>query len=236
MKNLYIYTSPLNKFSNDEAEKSLMIQIDNSLDLGWDLKDIILYTNFPWHYNGVVAKPCPDLICGFDVTSNKMLVIDWMFKENLIGDDTYFYHDLDAYENYPVKVVKLEKDFALCNYEYKSEWNCGMFFFNKNAKDIFEKLVYKIMKKRERSRADEKWIAHIIKEDTERFQKLNITYNITMRYTKYTTSIAEKPLMVLHFHFTGRDHFVNTPLVETFIRNGLVSDRLKEIFKRHGIE
>lgn len=52
MKNLLIYTNADKEFS-EENKTLVKIHIDNSLELGWDRKDILLYTNFPYEYNGV---------------------------------------------------------------------------------------------------------------------------------------------------------------------------------------
>lgn len=47
MKNLLIYVNP-RKDWDDETRKLIKLQVDNSLDLGWSSRDIILATNFPY--------------------------------------------------------------------------------------------------------------------------------------------------------------------------------------------
>jgi len=79
---------------------SLLInaQIENSLEVGWDLKDIILLANFDYKFMGVKAintslnKKC--------LTGSKMYGMRYLFDNNLVND-VIWAHDLDAWQNVP---------------------------------------------------------------------------------------------------------------------------------------
>jgi hypothetical protein len=81
----------------------------------------------------------------------------------------------------------------------------------------------------------------------ERIEKINITYNFATRRRRIgeTYKIADKPLLVLHFHpFDTRDVYFNEKgynNVEVCLKGKnpmnrvLVPDRLLSIFKEHGV-
>ena len=99
MKQLLIYTSPDTEF-NKQHDFLARFQIDNSLQLGWKKEDIILSTNFPYEYKGVKSLLVNGVYCEKDPTSNKMFVLDYLFKSELLEKEhLYWYHDFDAYEN-----------------------------------------------------------------------------------------------------------------------------------------
>ena len=78
MKNLMIFTGgklPL------EDEILLKIQIDTSLDLGWEKDDILLVTDFYFQYNGIQAIMIPEGISySFDKQANKIAVVLYLLK------------------------------------------------------------------------------------------------------------------------------------------------------------
>ena len=90
MKNLFIYVNP-NGF-DEESGKLTKIQIDNSLELGWPIEDILLVTNFPYEHNGVNAYvvDIERSYCPFVATASKIKTVDYLFDIDFIGDDIYW--------------------------------------------------------------------------------------------------------------------------------------------------
>lgn len=245
MKNLLIYTNADKEFS-EENKTLVKIHIDNSLELGWDRKDILLYTNFPYEYNGVSAQIVPDdLDLAWDRPSNKILVIQYLLKNNMLEKDLYWYHDFDAYQNEPITEEELEMDgfdFAITGYGYKPQANGGSFFFRENTLDIFNLWCERTIAIC-RTRADEKSLTDMVRDGSlERYKDLNLTYNFGQRAPVLCYDMATKPLNVLHFHphykFYPKSHWN----IDVFMhgRNDkhipLMSDRLIRIFKSHGVQ
>ena len=124
VKNILVYTSTNREFS-EENQTLVKVQIDNSLSLGWLRKDILLYTNFPYEYNGVRATVVDDrLQFRFDKTGNKILVIHDLFKNNALRPGLYWYHDFDAFQNHKITEKELGLDgvdIGLTGYGYKEQ-------------------------------------------------------------------------------------------------------------------
>jgi hypothetical protein len=135
-----------------------------------------------------------------------------------LEDDLYWYHDFDCYLNNELNPVVNE--FALAKYGYKDEWQCGSFFFRKSAKPIFE-LLNKEMNRRPRTRTDEKTLRKLVLKGLVIPQELNVSYNITYKYTRRTVPMADKPLKILHFHPTEEN-------IQTMLP--LMSDNLKRLW------
>jgi len=84
IQQILTYISP-NKSFNEEHQKLVKIQIDNSLSLGWQIKDILLITNFDYEYKGVKSIIIGDEnYCSHFFPSTKIYVIDYLFKNNFI--------------------------------------------------------------------------------------------------------------------------------------------------------
>lgn len=246
MKNLLIYTNPAKKFEGDNVAL-VKIHIDNSLEPGWDRKDILLYTNFPYEYNGIKSIVVSDrLHLKWDKTSNKILVIRDLLNKGLLKG-LYWYHDFDAYENTRIQESDLGLegfDLGLTGYGYKPQCNGGSIFFRDTAKDIFNEWCEKLLKI-VRTRADEKTMTDMTRDgsmDKYRYKSLNITYNFGMRYLQYNYKRAKLPLKVLHFHPYYNDIHLHHSTKDAFIygknfqNKPLMSDRLIRLFHKHGIK
>ena len=248
MKNLLIYTGPQKKFSQEDLSLA-KIQIDNSLDLGWKREDILLFTDFPFEYNGVKAVVLPDgLYYDFDLKANKVPVVVYLLNQGVIDPkELVWCHDFDAYENFPLSDTELELenfDLGLTHYTYKPEWQCGSLFFKEPAQDIFELLDKTTRSRPHSSRNNEKTLTSLISDnaiDLRRYKKLNVTYNIMKKYLATIYPQAIKPLKVLHFRPSDKDPSLPEATLDIFMygKNGLkiplMSDRLIKIFKSHGI-
>src|SRR5690349_4279720 len=106
MKNILIFISPTKSFDNprhdliDDADVSVKVNIENSLDLGWAKEDIWLFTNFEFEYKGIKAKVL-DSVDFFNrkPQASKINAIIKMFEDGMIKkDEIYWFHDLDAFQ------------------------------------------------------------------------------------------------------------------------------------------
>lgn len=227
MKNLLIYFNPEKKFA-PEYEDLTRIQIDNSLSLGWDPKDIVLVTNFPYEYRGVKA-----IVIGegkyevFDQNkSSKIPIINRMFADGLIEDELYWFHDVDAFQLVPFE-MQLEKDAGFTNHGWSKKWNAGSFFFKKEARDIFER-IWEVMG--ELNSNEQGALTYIWQNNTDginsRYQLINITFNIGIYYIPGNLRRADLPVKVAHFHPHKKRHF------DLF--KEILPERLVKIFANHG--
>ena len=249
MKNLLIYTGPNKSFSPEDLILA-KIQIDNSLDLGWNPKDIILATDFPFEYKSIKSLQIPDNIYyDFDPKANKIPVIAYLIENELIeANELYWAHDLDAYENFKIDESDLgleNFDLGLTHYTYKPEWQCGSIFFKKSSYDIFKLIDQTTREKPHHSRNNEKTLTKLIKHnkiDPKRYKRLNLTYNLMKKYLQTIFPLADKPIKVLHFRPSDIDPALPNSTLDIFmygknkLKMPLCSDRLIKIFKLHGIK
>jgi len=249
MKVILTYTGHNKKF-DEEHSVLVKIQIDNSLDLGWKNKDILLVTDFPYEYNGIKSLVIGDgFYYDFDKTSNKVPVIMHLFDQEILKKkELYWYHDFDAYQQEIVNENELDLDnfdLGLTHYFYKPEWQFGSFFFRQSAKDILELLDHSIRARPHLSRNDEKTLTKLIKTEAiegARYKKLNVTYNIMKRCLATVYREAKKPLKVLHFHPSDCDVTMPDTALNMFmygknrLKIPLMTERLITIFNHHGIK
>ena len=249
MKNLLIYTGPNKKFSDEDATLA-KIQIDNSLDLGWERQNIILATDFTFEYNGVKSQIVPDgLYYDFDKNANKARVLVYLLNQEIIEPgNLYWCHDFDAYELNKIseeELVLSDFDLGLVHYFYKPEWSFSSFFLKQDSKDIIELLDNTISARPWKTRNNEKTLTWLIKHgkiSNKRFKKMNVTYNITKRYLETVYNEAEKPIKVLHFRPTDKDALMPDTALNMFmygknsLKMPLMNERLIKIFNQHGIK
>jgi hypothetical protein len=249
MKNLLIYTGPHKKFDPEHLILA-RIQIDNSLDLGWKKEDLLIITDFPFSYNGVKSLVVKNgLYYDFDKNANKAKVLAYLSNQNLLdSQELYWCHDFDAYQQHVIKRDELDLadcDLGLTHYTYKPEWQFGSLFFRQPAADIFDLLDKTICAKPHSSRNNEKTLTQLINEKAiseSRFKRLNVTYNIMVRYITTIYRQASKPLKVLHFHPWYKDILMSDTALNVFmygknrLKMPLMTDRLIKIFHYHGIK
>lgn len=255
MKNILVYINPSKDFVGTNMARfrdntiMVKIQIDNSLSLGWEPCDILLYTNFDYEYRGVKSIVLPDkLYCSFRPLSTKTLTVYYLLEQNLLPDDNlYWVHDFDAFQLEslnPDEVDLGQCDMGLSDYGYRSKWSMGSIFFKKSAKDVFGIIADTIYQyQTEDERALTHLTRHRIGNLSERVKKLNITYNFGMRQIKHNWDIADHPLKVIHFHpgYNLRDLGLEASPLDMFmygqndIKKPIMTSRLIKIFNQHGI-
>jgi len=195
-----VYINPSESFGSKEVSKLAEIQIDNSLLLGWESKDILFYTNFPYSFRGVEAIVLSgSLYCLYRPLSTKTLTAAYLLSKHLLKeDDVCWVHDLDAFqlEKFNVNLDGFVAGFT--DYGWRKKWSLGSYFVTNKAVDIFRNLSHTIEMTHQE---DERAMVKLTNENTiSGFKKLNITYNFGMRHVKFNYDQAELPLKVVHFH------------------------------------
>jgi hypothetical protein len=245
MKNLLIFINQ-ERVLTGENEYMAKIQIDNSLDLGWQREDILFATNFPYEYNGVSALVLSDdTWCDYWPQMSKMNALVALFERKVIGQDLYWFHDLDAFQAYGITEEELglgDTEMGFTDYGYNAKWNTGSFFFKQSAEDALRLIrdrAYELHTDEERALVD--LATGNVAGINERYKRLNHTYNWPgskngERYFARMYGNVAKPVKVLHFHplrrqgryfsLLGGDNELGIPLIP---------ERLREVFRRHGI-
>jgi len=246
MKNLFIYINP-NGFDED-TERLQKLQIDNSLELGWKLEDIILVTNFPWEYNGVKAivvsneNFCEAWKQASKINTTVTLFDSGFFKQG----ELYWFHDFDAFQQEVITEQELELDgvdIGLTDYGRKARWNTGSYFFNSNCGDIFHWIKDDMYKHFGRRKNEEttvwKLTAHNFNNINSRIKRLNITYNFGVRKIKLCYEKAIKPIKVVHFHpyriYWGKIRAIDILMYgKNELEKPIINERLTKLFQKYG--
>lgn len=229
MKNFMIANFTKGRYKIKNIRNLLNAQIENSLNLGWEINDIILLSNFEHEYLGVKASLLQlDHKC---LTGSKMFGLKYLFENNLIEDDVIWAHDLDAWQNVPFSCPDF-KDVGIACYS-NSKFNGGSVFWRKSSKDIINVIVEEITSNSE-SR-EEPTLNKILKSKTyeERITTLNNTFNVGCSGYAKRWERSLKPIRVCHFHPYNGTAWETHALD----RNGLnvkgISDRLEILLRKY---
>ncbi|MDO8619477.1 MAG: hypothetical protein Q7R49_06080 [Candidatus Daviesbacteria bacterium] len=229
MKNLLIYINPRKDF-DDESKIAIKIQIDNSLDLGWKREDIMLVTNFPYEYNGVIALQSGDEnYCPYFPPASKICTIVELFEKGFIEKgQIYWFHDLDVFQNEAITEAEIiselsTAEFGLTDKGRMPQWNTGTIFFKGSASDIF-RMIKELSRKYETNEEfalraittnnilwatvrsalnnDQIILADIPGAENcdKRVKKINISYNLRPWNIDSTYRMAIKPIRAVQFH------------------------------------
>lgn len=252
MKNILIFISPTKSFDNpivgltNDAGLSVKVQIENSLRMGWQKKDFMLFTNFDYEYGDIKATVLDD-VAFFErkPQASKINAIIKLFENGIIkSGEIYWFHDMDAFQLCSKPELEIDLgtcDMALTDYGRNDRWSTGVIYFKKSAKDIF----YNIRDLMYKKNIDEERALTILTRTDEkidkRIKKLNKSYNFTPRNLRTMYALAEKPLRVAHFHPTGVVWRGSTLRSFDFYKGEnslhipLITERLIKIFHYHKI-
>ncbi len=252
MKNLLIYINPRKDF-NEESKVMVKIQIDNSLDLGWKREDIMLFTNFPYEYNGVKSLVVSDdNFCFSDPLSTKTSTIPSLIKQTLIKKgEIYWAHDLDAFQNEIITESELELGTAEMGITDKGRvpvWNLGSIFFKSTADTVVklktdeENALWLLCGNDVPDQAGTIVLNGYTQKDipglkniNQRIKKINISYNFRTWNIRSTIKMAVKPIRAVHFPLM-KDQVDFFMYGKNKINTVLMSERLIKIFHKHGIK
>ncbi len=233
MKHLFIFCSQTKSLPK-EYDDLIRIQVDNSLDLGANPRDIVLAFNFPYEYRGIKSVIIGDYEVFDQNRSTKVPVIIELFEKNLIEDDMYWFHDFDALQFAPFELEFPEgKDAAFTTHGAFDPvmWNAGSFFFNNNSKDIFE-WIYGFMNKLNTN--EQRALTHMWEANyngiNARCEILDPSYNLIIYKIPENIKLSTLPIKVAHFHPHKKRH------LELFKSRGLLPENLLAIFRSYGIQ
>ena len=250
MKNVlvYILSQKGGKYSETKAHTSLspilqnyfFAQIDNSLDLGWKPEDIFLATNFKFEYRGVKSYiPPQEYMSDSLVFCNKLQVLKGLFQDKVITDNIWL-HDIDCWQNTPFGLPDI-KDIGAARYvkdgfiNMGKTLNGGSVFYRSTALDMIDAMLELVRAKN--IIKDESALNRICLE-TKKFDGrttiLNNTYNIGKTWLRERYTLADKPILAIHFHPERR--WTQFCEKENKMRTRIVSDRLYNLLKPYFVD
>ncbi len=162
-----------------------------------------------------------------------MFGIKYLYDNDMVGDETIWAHDLDAWQNVSFDCPEM-KDVGIASYNIK-KYNGGSVFWTKKARDIADKVIELILS--EDKTYEENSLNKIFrsKEYRGRVTELNNTFNVGCSgyVTRWAKSV--KPIRVCHFHPYNRIAWETHALDRNAIGDKGVSDRLDRVLRRYYI-
>ena len=230
MKNLMVANlrKKSKRYTGDKTDTLLKAQIENSLELGWSVSDLIVITNFPFAYQGMHSVEAE--LNKFCWTGSKMFAVKYAF-EQLKVDDVIWARDLDLWQDHWCDCPDFKDAGAACY--SRPKFNGGSVFWRPSAIDIINKIIESLIQ--EKANKEEPTLNHVFKspEFADRVTTLNYTYNVGCSgyYERYTRS--DKPIKACHFHPYNRLAWET----HCFDRNGIgekgISDRLEKLIRKY---
>jgi hypothetical protein len=203
MKNVMVvkFQPNLKNCSFTRLETYMKAQIENSLEVGWPPKDIIVLTNFDFEFMGIKARRISFIHSS--LYSSKTFAVHDLLRNDFVNEELWV-HDLDAWQNSWFDCPHF-KDVGICEYsEYRensrSRFNSGSVFYKPEAKDIVAFIFSLLSCKRatkEEPTFDRVLSARIYKR---RVTVLNSTYNLGCCYFAERYIKSDQPIRVCHFH------------------------------------
>jgi len=239
MKNVVIFQDWIREktyghnWKQDELFSYFRAQIDNSLRLGWNSKDIIICTNLDFKHKDATIIPLND-ICQYNKYFNKQYGIAELLRNNIITEPFWF-HDFDDWQLSPFDFPIFEGDIGMCKYINFTQWNTGSIFVKPASLDIWE-LIVEFMKINDSHPdllqiGDENifnFIYHQYPEIQSRFVELDTTFNVGVTQFSDRYIKASKPITIGAFK-PGSDGYM------LFKENNLIDLNLEKIYKLYNI-
>jgi len=228
MKNIIVCNLKNNNHL-DHYKRYIHAQIDNSLLLGWEKKDIIFASNFPYSYEGIRSVVF-DLDCNFCLTGSKVFAMVKLFEAGLINENSWL-HDLDLWQTCKFDFPKEIADVGMTR--YIGRWQGGSVFLRPTSKNIFVRITERI--RQEKSRKEEPIIKLVFKEEEykTRVTKIDNSYNVGATGFEKRYQKSEKPVKAIHMHpHRGTDYHRN---IAGMNRLGVktVDDNLLNLFSKY---
>tara|TARA_A100001201_G_scaffold141700_1_gene137790 strand:- start:1072 stop:1890 length:819 start_codon:yes stop_codon:yes gene_type:complete len=217
----------------------LKAQIDNSLECGWDAKDIIIATNFEFEYRNVKTYVL-DEICDYSQFFHKQYATLEMMKKGIFEGQNIWYHDLDAFQLDAFDFPYFDGDWGTCVYPNGDghSCQCGIIYLKHSSQDIFEYLVNNMKLRNYNTHDDEVVIRNEVKLNpnfSHRVSTLDTSYNLGMTGFRYRYEFADKPIKVVHFHPDDERQWNTMVEGKNELNVKIVNDRLLSVIKRHNL-
>lgn len=184
------------RYVPEKFETLMKAQIHNALEVGWNIDDIILLTNFNFEFMGVKAQIIP--LNDFCLSGSKMWGLLWLFNNTRV-DETIYAGDLDCWQNCWFNEPDFSTDVAACQYS-NPKWNGGNIFWKPESRDIVNKVVEILTENKAPN--EEPTLNQVFRSEEykDRITCLNSTYNVGCSgfFERFTRS--DKPIKICHFH------------------------------------
>ena len=188
--------SSKSRYNPARFELNLKAQIDNILEIGWSLEDIILLSNFEFEFMGVKAIQMK--FNEFCLSGSKMWSVKWLFDNNKV-DDIIYSGDLDCWQNIWFDCPEFDGDVAVSMYS-NPKINGGNIFWKPSSGDIVNEVVKQLEKNK--AAKEEPLLNKILYSDTyhKRVSFLDSTYNVGCSGFNVRFTRSLKPIRVCHFN------------------------------------
>lgn len=217
------------RYTPERIKVLLTAQLENSIDLGWQPEDIMLFTNFDFEFMGVVAQQIefPNQC----LTGGKTFTAQHLFSQGKTKDVLWF-HDLDAWQNIWFDCPDA-KDIGLCYYSNWKTYNGGSIFYKRGALPAIDAVAEEIL--RDKHNREEDVLNRVYK--SEQFSKLvtilNPTYNVGCSGYPKRYAASDKPIKVAHFHPYNPIAWETHALDRNKLGAKGISDRLETLLRKY---
>jgi len=212
------------KCSIEDLTTLLKLQIENSLNIGWDVNNIILLSNFDFEFMEV--KAIKVVLNDFCLTGSKIFGTKFVFDNKLA--DIIYAADLDCFQDIWFNCPEF-KDVGVTQYS-RPKINGGVIFWKNSAIDIIGQIVNALVSNKEKR--EEPTLNKILKLYEDRVTVLESGFNLGCSGYILRFMRSEKPVKSYHFHPSNRIAW------ETHVldRNGIgskISERLECLIRKY---
>ena len=237
MKNVLIYNivNSKERYPKDTLVRTLQAQIDNSLELGWKVEDIVIGTNFEFEYMGVKAHQL-DNVCEYNPFVNKWYGMLELVEKGILKEDFWF-HDQDNWQLYPIEFPSFDGEIAGCTYVFTPEWNTASMFIKKSAVNILQYIKEFMDLNHELNLfSDENYIA-ILRAQTEvspYLSTINNEYNVGITKMEDRYNAENKPVKVIGVKPENKQDIEKLQGVN-LVQARLLTDEILTIFGKYSL-
>ena len=224
--------APPGRYSLENIKILLNAQIENSIKLGWEPKDIIVVANFVHKFMEVetIRMKFND----YCYLGSNTFGMKYLFDNDMV-DDVIWSHDLDAWQNVELEIPKF-KDVGIAyslNDSLEYQYNTASVFWRENTKDIIDSIVFFIEKykiDREEPPTNVVLKSEIYKD---RVTIINPTYNLGCFHYDIRRKMCTHPIQVCHFHPDREIHWQKQILNSEKFKDKGITDRLENLLRRY---
>lgn len=206
-------------------------QVENSLEVGWNARDILLVTNFDYECLGVKARQIA--VSDPRPTAGKVLAMEQLLRESAAHEELWL-HDLDAWQNQWFDCPSF-RDLGICQHLPRKPpaFNSGSVFYRAAAQDIVARVARLLTSDTER--AEEATMNQVLNESAyrQRLTVLNATYNVGSTNFAARYFRSEMPVRVCHFHPDLREHLALHLWGQNALHARTVGPRLERLLGRY---
>ena len=241
--NYMVYWDYSEKGPTSEALSLLKLQVENSLQLGWEPKNIKVVTNFSFRYLNIEAMKIDLTIpnCRKN-TWAKIFVTEHLIKKGIIKKNSiWWFHDLDCVQLIPFNVPPEKKQkgkyIAFATSSWQNKISTASFFFCSESLFMWQKLIKRGKELNLEKCHNEEVVGRpLFRRDpslSKHIIQVSCAYQYTAKRIDQHWSEIEKPLKVIHFHPTSVKSQRKILGGENFTGKSLVPKRVQDLYKKY---